>query len=823
MISGQDRWRDVPEASSLLPGFLVRAGFRGVRWLVDGAWNGRANAMIDRADPAAMAPLRPLKPSVQPMMLGSVGLLAGLAALFLAGAEATFVLSAISGGCFGAAILLAWRNALSGRRAAQALDRAIRMIRDDPAPVVLSGGDGTILAHNAAARTRIGETTRGHVAHAFARLLPNAASVVARQTAALRTRDSAVETVLTPRGPVRIVVTRTDAGILWRLDDIREPHASGEGIGLPMMTVSRSDTILSANAAMRELLGRPLGALAEVFPDQPLVPGRRTRMVCADAAVEVVPIVLSADDGRREIYAVPGLAEPPAASVAARAFEMLPVASLHIGADGQVLASNRQAQTLLAIGPEEAGNVASLVEGLGRPVRDWVADTLAERMPTRAEVVRAKRRSDECFLQITLSRITDAAGPSLLAVLHDATELKSLEQQFVQSQKMQAVGELAGGVAHDFNNLLTAITGHCDLLLLRHDQGDPDYGDLIQISQNSNRAASLVGQLLAFSRQQKLKLEIVDLRDTMADLMHLLNRLVGEKVELQLDHDPGLLQIRVDRAQFDQVVMNLVVNARDAMAEGGRILVQTRVVHLREPLRRDNAVVPAGNYVTVAVKDEGHGIPAAKLPRIFEPFYTTKEVGKGTGLGLSMAYGIIKQSGGYIFVDSVVDEGTTFTIYLPVYDEPVQSALSLLMPRLGSDGARTESAGPPAERPASDRPSVVLLVEDEAPVRAFASRALQLKGYTVVEAGDAEAALRTLREDDRTFDLFVTDVVMPGMDGPTWVREALREHPGVKVIFVSGYSEEDVSEISSDIPNAVFLPKPFSLTDLTATVARQLH
>jgi two-component system cell cycle sensor histidine kinase/response regulator CckA len=172
------------------------------------------------------------------------------------------------------------------------------------------------------------------------------------------------------------------------------------------------------------------------------------------------------------------------------------------------------------------------------------------------------------------------------------------------------------------------------------------------------------------------------------------------------------------------------------------------VVHLREPLRRDSAVVPAGNYVTVAVKDEGHGIPAAKLPRIFEPFYTTKEVGKGTGLGLSMAYGIIKQSGGYIFVDSVVDEGTTFTIYLPVYDEPVQSALSLLMPRLGSDGARTESAGPPAEPPASDRPSVVLLVEDEAPVRAFASRALQLKGYTVVEAGDAEAALRTLREDD---------------------------------------------------------------------------
>jgi two-component system cell cycle sensor histidine kinase/response regulator CckA len=172
-------------------------------------------------------------------------------------------------------------------------------------------------------------------------------------------------------------------------------------------------------------------------------------------------------------------------------------------------------------------------------------------------------------------------GRRSLAVLHDATELKSLEQQFVQSQKMQAVGELAGGVAHDFNNLLTAITGHCDLLLLRHDQGDPDYGDLVQISQNANRAASLVGQLLAFSRQQKLKLEIVDLRDTMADLMHLLNRLVGEKIKLTLDHDPGLLPIRVDRRQFDQVIMNLVVNARDAMADGGEVLVETRVVHLR--------------------------------------------------------------------------------------------------------------------------------------------------------------------------------------------------------------------------------------------------
>ena len=393
---------------------------------------------------------------------------------------------------------------------------------------------------------------------------------------------------------------------------------------------------------------------------------------------------------------------------------------------------------------------------------------------------------------------------------------------------------MPAGVAHDFNNLLTAITGHCDLLLLRHDQGDPDYGDLVQISQNANRAASLVGQLLAFSRQQKLKLEIVDLRDTMADLLHLLNRLVGERIKLTLDHDPGLLPIRVDRRQFEQVIMNLVVNARDAMAEGGEVRVETRVVHLREPLRRDSAEVPAGNYVTVSVKDQGHGIPAAKLARIFEPFFTTKDVGKGTGLGLSMAYGIIKQSGGYIFVDSTENVGSIFTIYIPVHDEPAQSTRSLSAPDevcdrggVGPDSGRdARTRKVPVPEPAAPGPEgqgVVLLVEDEAPVRAFAARALQLRGYTVVEAGNAEAALETLRQSDTRFDLFVTDVVMPGMDGPTWVREALREHPDVKVVFVSGYSEEDIGEMSADIPNSVFLPKPFSLSDLTATVARQLH
>ena len=208
----------------------------------------------------------------------------------------------------------------------------------------------------------------------------------------------------------------------------------------------------------------------------------------------------------------------------------------------------------------------------------------------------------------------------MIAVLSDVTEFKSLEAQFVQSQKMQAIGQLAGGVAHDFNNLLTAISGHCDLLLLRHDREDHDYSDPIQIHQNSNRAAALVGQLLAFSRKQNLRPEVLDLRDTLADLTHLLNRLVGEKVRLTLNHDPDLLPIRADKRQLEQVIMNLVVNARDAMPSGGEIIIETENLTLKRPIERDRASVPAGAYVLVKLADEGHGIPADKIPKIFEPF-----------------------------------------------------------------------------------------------------------------------------------------------------------------------------------------------------------
>ncbi|MGL6208369.1 MAG: ATP-binding protein, partial [Paracoccaceae bacterium] len=447
-----------------------------------------------------------------------------------------------------------------------------------------------------------------------------------------------------------------------------------------------------------------------------------------------------------------------------------------------------------------------LFEGLGRPVSDWLADVGAERVPGGAEVLQVRSGDSEVFLQITLRRFVDDGRPGVLAVLQDATALKTLEAQFVQSQKMQAIGQLAGGVAHDFNNLLTAISGHCDLLLLRHEREDPDFADLVQIHQNANRAASLVGQLLAFSRKQTLKPERIDLQEVLSDLAHLLNRLVGERINLRLTHAPDLGAIRADKRQLEQVLMNLVVNARDAMTAGGTIRIETEALTLREELRRDRAVVPPGDYATIRVTDTGIGIPEDRLEKIFEPFFTTKKAGEGTGLGLSTAYGIVKQSGGFIFVDSTLGQGSVFHLYFPIHHAPAELR-----------------EAPPQRVPIRQGQGVVLLVEDEAPVRAFACRALRMRGYTVLEAENAEEALETLEDPALDVDIFVTDVVMPGMDGPSWVKQALETRPNVRVIFVSGYVEDYLSETQARIPNSVFLPKPFSLTDLTATVQGQLH
>jgi two-component system cell cycle sensor histidine kinase/response regulator CckA len=397
-------------------------------------------------------------------------------------------------------------------------------------------------------------------------------------------------------------------------------------------------------------------------------------------------------------------------------------------------------------------------------------------------------------------------GDGLMLHFIDVTEQKNLEIQFAQSQKMQAVGQLAGGVAHDFNNLLTAMIGFCDLLLMRFKPGDPSFADIMQIKQNANRAANLVRQLLAFSRQQTLQPRILDITDVLVELSHLLRRLIGENIELKVVHGRDLGLAKVDQGQLEQVIINLAVNARDAMPGGGTLTIRTANHTQAGPMRRGAETMPAGNYVLIEVADTGMGIPRENLERIFEPFFSTKEIGSGTGLGLSTVYGIVKQTGGFIFVDSTKGRGATFQIYLPRH----QAADA-------ATAARDAAVEPPAVKDLTGI-GTVMLVEDEDPVRIFGARALRNKGYTVLEARSGEAALELMDQAADKIDLLITDVVMPKMDGPGLVREVRETHPDMKVIFISGYTEDSFRQRLDSDSNIHFLPKPFSLKQLATKV-----
>lgn len=387
----------------------------------------------------------------------------------------------------------------------------------------------------------------------------------------------------------------------------------------------------------------------------------------------------------------------------------------------------------------------------------------------------------------------------------DISEQKRLEGQFIQSQKMQAVGQLAGGIAHDFNNLLTAMIGYCDLLLQRYLPNDPSYNDVVQIKQNANRAANLVRQLLAFSRQQTLQPKVVNITDHLVELSTLLRRLIGAGIELKMSHARDLWYIKVDVSQLEQVIINLAVNARDAMKEGGVLTIRTSNVQYKEPRRVGHDVIAKGDYVAIDVIDTGTGIPPEHLDYIFEPFFSTKEVGAGTGLGLSTVYGIVKQTGGFVLVDSKLGKGSNFTMLFPRY--------------LGTPEIEVQKP----ELPTQDLTGGgrILLVEDEDAVRMFSARALREKGYTVIEAPSGDVALGMVQNGEK-FDLLVTDVVMPRMDGPTLSKKIRDRYPDAKTIFISGYTEDTFRKNLDHDAKIHFLPKPYTIKDLAAKIKEVL-
>lgn len=740
-----------------------------------------------------------------PLFLLAVGLGFGPFA-GLTPAEWGLALHVVGFSVLGTVVLFWIKGQLADRSARQAVAVMAAFAEQDDTPCLIANAQGDILVANAHARERFHAEPGLAMAACLRSTFADPSALLLRLQFQAQSQGRAAEDVVTRGTTIPVSVFRPGQGVFcWRFCLDRPNHWNDAE--LPILTEGRNGVVLNANNAALRVLGYRPASTDQVFQGEVPSDGVVCPVQTEAGLLPVAVSQLSRSGTSRNLIALPlqGTGrKSPETSIAD-----LPVPILRLSAEGAILEANRLASKLLGKNQLNDTNISQMMQGLGHPILDWLARTVSGEEAPRSEFLRLSREDKEVFVQVTLGRDMIEGQVCLIAVMNDATELKTLEAQFVQGQKMQAVGQLAGGVAHDFNNLLTAISGHCDLLLLRHDQNDPNYGDLVQIHQNANRAAALVSQLLAFSRKQTLRPEVLDLRDTISDLIHLLNRLVGEKIQLTLSHDPILKPVRADKRQLEQVLMNLVVNARDAMPEGGEIRIETGVLNVTDPVRRDRATVQPGEYSTVKVIDSGMGISADKLQKVFEPFYTTKRTGEGTGLGLSTAYGIVKQTGGFIFVDSTPGKGTEFSVLLPVCG--------------ASSQPEPVVEDQPNVKSARHGEGVVLLVEDEAPVRAFATRALRLKGYTVLEAESAEDALQLLDDPDLTVDVFVTDVVMPGMDGPTWVRQAMQARPDVRVVFVSGYTEGAFGDSGPEIANSTFLPKPFSLNQLTEAVFQQLN
>src|SRR5882757_1375761 len=499
-----------------------------------------------------------------------------------------------------------------------------------------------------------------------------------------------------------------------------------------------------------------------------------------------------------------------------RFFDHTPMAIATVDRSGAVVRANaRFAKLAQGVSPDGAASksIFRTVNARDRHLLiaaiNQAADGQGDIAPVEAMLEGARERWGQFF--VTSVEEDERETEAAIVYMLETTERRALENQINQSQKMDMVGQLAGGIAHDFNNVLSAIMMANDFLLNAHKPTDPSFQDIMQIKQNATRAATLVRQLLAFSRRQTLRPQVLDLGDALSDLTMLLRRLIGEKVKLDLVHGRDLWPVKVDVSQFEQVIVNLAVNARDAMPDGGKLTVRTVNMPAQEAEKLSYKGMPAADYVRIDVTDTGTGIPPDIVDKIFEPFFSTKEVGKGTGLGLSTVYGIVKQTGGFIYVDSEANEGTSFHIFLPRHHPELEVHPAAV------NGAAKE----PAEaKPRTDLTGqgTILLVEDEEGLRSLNARGLRSRGYSVIEASNGIEAMEALEEKNGAVDLVVSDVVMPEMDGPTLLKEMRGRNPDLKIIFVSGYAEDAFEKSLPENQQFAFLPKPFTLSQLVAAV-----
>lgn len=502
-----------------------------------------------------------------------------------------------------------------------------------------------------------------------------------------------------------------------------------------------------------------------------------------------------------------------------RYFQSAPFGIAAVDAEGRIVSANAAFSRLLLDGTAQRGGTLAELAGKADP-------EISSRMAAALEAAREGKASIAPFditvpakgkpltRKVYVSSLGRSGAGKEAAILYviDSTEAKALEQKFAQAQKMEAVGTLAGGIAHDFNNVLTAIIGFSDLLLQTHRPGNASHSQILSIKSSANRAAGLVRQLLAFSRRQTMQPKVLQIGDLLTDWSMLVNRLLGEKIELKIQSVRDQWLVKADPSELERIIINLAVNARDAMLpKGGRLTMRTRNISERDSQKLAGQGVARGEYVLIEVEDTGCGMTPEIMAKIFDPFFTTKAVGKGTGLGLASVYGIVQQTGGYIFPESAPGEGTTFRLYLPRHvpdpEEEVVPAREVKKPR-------------PRDLTGTGR---VLLVEDEDAVRRFAVAALKSKGYEVLQAADGLEAIDIMKEHDFKVDIVVSDVIMPEMDGPSLLRELRKTDPKLKFIFVSGYPDDAFKNSLDPDADFSFLPKPYNLAQLAAKVKEQLE
>jgi two-component system cell cycle sensor histidine kinase/response regulator CckA len=509
-----------------------------------------------------------------------------------------------------------------------------------------------------------------------------------------------------------------------------------------------------------------------------------------------------------------------------RFFQNTPMAIATVDRTGRIGRSNaRFAATFEGLLKSDDRSILSVVMERDKPVLEAAIRKAAEGQSGIAPVEAALTGSAERWANFFVLAVEeeDRDGEAAIVYALETTAQRTLENRIQQQQKMESVGQLAGGIAHDFNNVLSAIMMATDFLLNAHKPTDPSFRDIMQIKQNANRAAALVRQLLAFSRKQTLRPQVLDLGETLSDLGMLLKRLIGENVTLEIVHGRDLWPVKVDISQFEQVIVNLAVNARDAMSDGGNLTLRTANITAEECAQFAYKGMPNADYVLVEVSDTGKGIPPDIIEKIFEPFFTTKDVGKGTGLGLSTVYGIVKQTGGFVYADSEPGR-TSFRIFLPRHVPGAEETLAQIpateAPEIASALAAADTMARAATADLTGQ-GTILLVEDEEGLRALNARGLASRGYTVLEAGNGVEAIEAFDKHGHV-DLVVSDVVMPEMDGPTLLKELRQRDPAVKIIFVSGYAEEAFSKNLPSQEQYAFLAKPFTLKQLVAEVKKTL-